>query len=275
MACRFDEFTPDIAENRYLKAAARLALTVPGVDPQDRRTLRRQVASLDDVADLVVLPDSLDRITFTRLNHYYRPALRLARLLLENLTLVDQFGDRSASSFLIDMNLLFERFVTQRLQRELRGRLDVLSQTTYYLAEDKQVMIRPDLVFRTPDRHLSYRHRTGRGSHDIDYVADIKYKLTSDASARISDYYQLLAYTTALDVPEGLLIYCLADGGKPEKSVTVRQVGKRLKTVALDLSGSTDAVDTAMRDAADWIVSRTRASVRPQQQQPVATRVPA
>ena len=248
VACRFDEYTPDIAENRYVKAAARLALRVPKVAAEDRRRLLQQVVALEDVAEHHVLPDDLDRMPVTRLNAHYQPALRLARLLLENLTLADQQGGRSASSFLIDMNRLFEDFVTQRLRRELRGRLEVLSQFGTHLAESRQVPIRPDLVFRR------------RGSEV--FVADIKYKLTDDARARTGDYYQLLAYTTALDLPEGLLIYCLADGGRPEGMVTVRHAGKQLHTLAIDLTGPSSAVAAAIADLADWIAKRARVVTR-------------
>ena len=244
VACRFDEYTSDIAENRYLKAATRLALRVPGVAPEDRRRLHREVVSLEDVADVHVQPDELDRIAFTRLNAHYQPALRLAQVLLANLTLADQLGKRAASSFLVDMNELFEDFVTQRLRRELRGRLEVLSQFGTHLAERRQVPIRPDLVFRRQGREV--------------LVADIKYKLTGDAQARTSDYYQLLAYTTALDLPEGLLIYCLADGGRPEGVVTIRHAGKRLHTLAIDLTGPSSAVASAISDLASWIHGRAR-----------------
>lgn len=242
VACRYDEYTPDIFENRYVKAAARLAMRVPRVEAEDRRRLLQQVAALEDVSDAPVRADGLDRLLFTRLNAHYEPALRLARLLLSNLTLVDQRGDRSASSFLVDMNRLFEDFVTERLRRALRGRLEVLSQRPVHLGVGRKVRMRPDLVFR----------RQGT----VVYVADIKYKLTSDARARTSDYYQLLAYTTALDLPEGLLIYCLADGGRPERTVTVRHADKTLHTLAINLSGTPDSVNSAINYTAVWIADR-------------------
>ena len=244
VACRFDEYTSDIAENRYLKAATRLALRIPGVAPEDRRRLLREVVSLEDVADVHVQPDDLERIVFTRLNAHYQPALRLARLLLANLTLADRRGHHAASSFLVDMNQLFEDFVTQRLRRALRGRLEVASQLSTYLAAHHQVPIRPDLVFRRQGREV--------------LVADIKYKLTRDAQARNSDYYQLLAYTTALDLPEGLLIYCLADGGRPEGVVTVRHAGKRLHTKAINLTGSSSEVASEISGLAGWIRGQVR-----------------
>ena len=260
VACRFDEYTPDIAENRYVKAAARKALRVPKVQAEDRRRLLQQVVALEDVADASIRAEDLDRLSVTRLNAHYEPALRLARLLLENLSLVDRRGDRSASSFLVDMNKLFEDFVTQRLRRELRGRLEVRSQAGTHLDTRKKVPIRPDLIFR-------------RRGHEV-YVADIKYKLTGDAQARTSDYYQLLAYTTALDLPEGVLIYCLDDGGRPESTVTVRHAGKQLHTLALDLSGPSASVTRAIASLANRIAERARAVERSTAAFPYSTEWP-
>jgi 5-methylcytosine-specific restriction enzyme subunit McrC len=240
LSCRYDDYTPDVAENRYLRAAVRLALRVPQVPAQDRRRLMQQLVALEDVADTIVLPDHLDHITITRLNAHYEPALRLARLLLDNLTLVDQRGGATASSFMVEMNKLFERFVTARLRRALRGRLEVRAEPPVNLAHGGQVRMKPDLEFR----------RRGVTT----YVGDIKYKLTADARARNADYYQLLAYTTAMDLPEGVLIYCLADGGRPDRSVTVRHAGKVLHTRAIDLTGPTTAVAGELEALADWIV---------------------
>ncbi len=242
--CRYDDFTADNAENRYLRAAVRRALRVPRGSAPDRRRLMQQLVALEDVADVVVLPEDLDRIAFTRLNAHYEPALRLGRLILENLTLVDQRGATTASSFLLDMNKLFERFVTERLRRALRGRLDVHAQPTEHLSERRQVPMNPDLEFR-------------RRGNTV-FVADIKYKVTHDARAHNADYYQLLAYTTALDLPEGVLIYCLAEGGWPERHVTVRHAGKVLHTRAIELTGAPNAVAGAVAELGEWIVARAQ-----------------
>ena len=269
-ACKFTEFTADLIENSYLKAAVSRSLRVAGVLPIDRRRLMQHLVTLDDVGDVHHSHDDYDRVVFTRLNQHYEPALRLARLVLANLTLQDDIGATQAPSFMLDMNELFERFVTERLRRALRGRLEVKDQHRDKLDEDGAVAIKPDLLFRAG------------GSPR--FVADIKYKLTGeDASGRHPDYYQLLAYATALDLPEGVLIYCLdanraddsdSDGasattsppvssmpaeGTPDdslpglRSIRVRNVGKVLHTYALDLSGTAEDVAMNLDRLADWI----------------------
>lgn len=244
IACTFDEYTADNTENRYLRAALRRARRVGAVPIDARRLLDRSLARLEEVADEAVHPDDFDRIVFTRLNQHYEPALRLARLVLRNLTLLDHHGGTGASSFLVDMNLLFQRFVTQRLRRSLQGRLLVVDEPTRYLGRRRQVAMQPDLEFHEP--------RLDR----IAYVGDVKYKLTSDGKARAGDYYQMLAYCTALDLREGVLIYCLADGAPPEHAVEVVHTNTTLYTVPIDLSGNSAAVDQAITDLANWIAER-------------------
>ncbi len=272
MACSWDDFTADVDENRCLMAAIRLALRVPDVPHDDRRRLRRLLAALDGVAEPTasVALDRLDRIQYTRLNEHYRPALRLARLILANCTLQDLHGDTAASAFMLDMNELFEQFVTSRLQRELRGRLEVKAQSRPHLDIDQRVQIRPDLTFR------QYSETLG--------VADLKYKLTdADSSAadavgplaRHGDYYQLLAYTTALNLPEGTLIYCadvneneaveqrFPDGSLAKSTITVRHAGTQLHTIAIDLSGSPSDIDAQITALAEHLARSAKCSVVP------------
>ena len=277
-ACRFTEFTADLIENSYLKAAVSRSLRVARVQAVDRRRLMQHLVTLEEVADVRHHHSDHDRVMFSRLNEHYRPALRLARLVLANLTLQDVVGETQASSFMLDMNELFERFVTERLRRALQGRLEVKDQHRDKLDEDGAVAIKPDLLFRAA------------GSPR--FVADIKYKLTGeDASGRHLDYYQLLAYTTALGLPEGVLIYCLdanraddsdRDGasaatsrpessmpaeGTPDdglpglRSIRVRNVGKVLHTYALDLSGTAKDVAHNLDRLADWIADRAEAAL--------------
>ena len=279
-ACKFTEFTADLIENSYLKAAVSRSLRVAGVQPIDRRRLMQHLVALEEVGDVRHHHTDDDQVVFTRLNEHYRPALRLARLVLANLTLQDAVGETQASSFMLDMNELFERFVTERLRRALRGRLAVKGQHQDRLDKERYVTIKPDLLFSA--------NGTPR------FVADIKYKLTDNTAAgRNADYYQLLAYTTALDLPEGVLIYCLdanrdddsdSDGalaatslsessrptsGTPDdslpglRSIRVRNVGKVLHTYALDMSGTAADVARNLDRLADWIEQRAAATVTP------------
>ena len=240
VACSYDEYSDDVLENRILRAAVRKSLMVPGVDQSERHRLMRVLASLEGVSDTPISSESVSLVHFTRLNEHYKPALGLARLILSNLTLTDSYGSVAASSFMVDMNDLFQRFVTQRLRQSLRHRLEVVDEPKVHLGENRQVSMFPDLEFR------DVKYRTV-------YVGDIKYKLTDDAQGRSSDYYQLLAYTTALDLEEGILIYCKKGGERTSRTVTVKNNRKRLVLHSVDLSGTPKQVDAEIKFLADSI----------------------
>lgn len=245
VACTYDDFTEDVLENQVLRAATRLALRVPGIDPHVRQLLQRQLGALEGVSDLAITAESVDRVHLTRLNQHYSPALRLAQLILGNVTLTDVVGTTTASSFMVDMNDLFQRFVFERLRRELRGRLSVHGEPPVYLGIGNRVTMNPDLVFRDPS-----------GQRNC-YVADVKYKLASSGRGRSSDYYQLLAYTTAMNLPEGLLIYTRTrDADDPGQStVVVHNAGTKLVVHAVDLAGSPQSVELEISALADTIAS--------------------
>ncbi len=187
--CRFDELSIDIPENQILFAAARALATYPDVEPSIRQALRRTAGALDGVE--AVDPRQLRAFHLTRLNLYYEPALRLAQVVLNSGGVRDREGHLEASAFLIDMNRLFERFVTVQLRRLLAGSLEVRDQEQTHLDLGRKIPMRPDLVF----------YRRGRPV----LVADIKYKLTDEGVGRTGDYYQLLAYSTAIGLRSGVL----------------------------------------------------------------------
>lgn len=242
IASKYDDFTEDIIENRVLRAAIRLALRVPRVDPTERQLLMRQLVSLETVEDVPVRASTVDTIQFTRLNQHYAPALGLARLVLANLALTDARGSVSASSFMINMNDLFQRFVTERLRRALRSRLDVIDEPTVHLGLGRQVSMEPDLVFREPG-----------GAERL--VGDVKCKLAAGGRGRSSDYYQLLAYTTAMDLPQGMLIYCRGQDDVDRMTVTVKNAGTRLTLRSVDLTGSPEQVEHEIAVLAEAITS--------------------
>jgi 5-methylcytosine-specific restriction enzyme subunit McrC len=234
--CRYQDFSSDIAENRALKAAVRCCLRLAGVPEAVRAALRHQLARLEDVAEKAVDAGEIERLHYSRLNAHYEPALRLAAVVLRNSTLLDSAGGRRASAFLVDMNRVFEAFVADRLGHHLRGRLRVHSQWPTHLDIGRHVNVRPDLAFE----------RKGQ----IVFVADSKYKLSDDGLGRGGDYYQLLAYTTAMGLPAGLLIYCHPGAGAPPRFVRVRRGGQALWSQAVRVAGSRAELEGSLAELA-------------------------
>ncbi len=124
LECRFDEFETDIDENRLVCAglnAARRLVHHPDV----RGPVTRTSSIFAEVCDPALLESRwLDGPhEYDRRNERYRNAHEYARLLLRGLGVTDLYTPSSSTSFafLIDMNSLFEDFVTQLLNVGLRA----------------------------------------------------------------------------------------------------------------------------------------------------------
>jgi 5-methylcytosine-specific restriction enzyme subunit McrC len=215
----FDEFSPDILENRMLLTASRILLRLGGLPAAIQPRLRHLASRLDGVTELPVRRP-VPTVTFGRINERYRAAVMLARLILEGSTTGDQVGGRKAVSFLFDMNRIFEDFVTATLASRFADRgFQVEQQLTDSLDEAGKISIRPDLSWWRWGRCVG--------------VADVKYKSLSLSDLPNADVYQLLAYCVAHGVPRGFLIY--AAGNESPDSHRIRNLDVEIEVVALDL----------------------------------------
>ena len=224
---RYDEFTDDIPANRLIKAAAYRLSRMSLVSSKARAGLAWIAAMLYDVSLQEFAPTQVPKVNFDRINEHYRGVIAISRLILRHDTYEARRGQAiRAPGFLMDMNVVFQEFVTVALREKLGVTERVFGETSIpTLDEGGRVSLIPDLVWR-------------EGSV-CRFVGDAKYKHTNEIG-RPNDLYQLLAYTTALDLPGGMLIYAKGEG---EPTVhTIRHSGKHLEVVALDLEKDLDAV---------------------------------
>ena len=225
---RYDEFTDDIPANRLVKAAVYALARMRLRSPDARRGLARTAAVLENVSLVEFSPRDVPEISFDRLNSHYREVVTLSRLILERNAYESDRGEIRASGFLMDMNQVFQEFVTQAL-RESLGVSDRVFGERWIpsLDEEDDIHLKPDL--------------TWRDGSSFSFVGDAKYKRISESGGiPNADVYQLLAYATALNLPGGLLIY--AQGEADAATHTVRYAKKRLEVTALDLSGGLDEI---------------------------------
>ncbi len=226
----FDEFTEDVLANRLVKAAAARLGCMSLRSPEARRGLGWISAILENVSLLEFRRGYVPEVRFDRLNEHYRQVVGLARLILLHSEFESFRGDVRASGFLINMNDLFQEFVTQALREALnvsdKTLRDDKGLRRLTLAEKNLAPLRPDLSW--------WDGETCR------FVGDAKYKKVSHSSVPNADLYQLLAYATALDLPGGLLIY--AQGEAEAARYRIRNTRKQLEVVALDLSGSLEEI---------------------------------
>ena len=224
---RYDEFTNDILANQLVRAAVYRLGRMRLRSPDARRQLGRIAGMLENVSPVEYSPGRVPEVRYDRLNEHYRGVVSLSRLILQHGAFESSRGEVRASGFLMDMNVVFQEFVTVALREALGVSATALKEREIpTLDEGGKVDLRPDLVWRV-------------GGRDV-FVGDAKYKKITATGVPNADLYQLLAYTTALDLPGGLLIY--AKGESDEGAYEVRNAGKRLEVAALDLFGTLDQV---------------------------------
>ena len=224
----YDEFTDDIVENRLVKAAVARLGEMRIRSRQARRGLGWIAAMLENVSLVEYAPGDVPEVTFDRLNEHYRGAVGLSRLILRHSAFEASRGKVRATGFLMDMNTLFQEFITVALRESLGLSERVFREKNIdSLDEDGKVRLRPDL--------------TWWDGNTCTFVGDAKYKRFE--SVHNADLYQLLAYVTALDLPGGLLVYAAdAADEADEASYAVRHSGKRLEVATLDLGGTLEIV---------------------------------
>ena len=236
---RYDEFTDDILANQLVKAAVMRLSGMRLRHRPARRELGRIAGTLDNISHVEFPPNDVPGVTFDRLNEHYLGAVGLSRLILRHSAFESERGRVRAAGFLMDMNVVFQEFVTVAL-RDALGVSERVFRERHINSLDvgESVRLKPDLTW-------------WHGSSCV-FVGDAKYKnISGERRIPNADMYQLLAYTTALDLPGGMLIY--AEGEAAETTYHVRHSGKRLEVAALDLSGTLDDVLTRVSGLADRI----------------------
>ena len=210
----FDEFSPDHPLNQIFRFVVEQLLWQTQ-DPSSRALLLDLNEWLYPVHRHTQIPFTLvDQITFSRLTERFGPAFNLAKLFLSGNTPQLSVGRDNLYAFVFDMNMLFERFITQFI---ICHRINILPEVwrntlirpqsqgvTCYLAhrflDDRPaVLLRPDILFTMSSTAKPW------------LIIDAKYKqlVSNRRSLNISnnDVHQMLAYVTRFDCSRAMLLY--------------------------------------------------------------------
>ena len=245
----FDEFTEDIEKNRLLKTAIhRLGHTFIR-----SKAARLEVRRLRPAFTMVGLGSyrrgALPDVRYTRLDEHYRPAVELARLIIENSSLELFHGKIAGAAFLIDMNNVFERFLYVALREALglsEGQWK--HEARLELDEGRRIKMYPDMSW--------WPAGPARNGPRPRFVGDAKYKKLRPQGFEHADIYQMLAYCTAADLPSGLLVY--AAGEDEPGTYSIKNAGKRIEVASLDLRGTPEAILDEVRRLAGRVKTHTR-----------------
>ena len=239
---RYDEFTEDVLANRLVKAAVARLGGMRLRSREGRRRLGWVAGMVDKVSYVEFPPSAVPDVRFDRLNEHYRDVVALSRLILRHSAFEAARGEVRASGFLVDMNALFQEFVTQALREATAVSDRVLCSDTgmphpVWLDQTRRIPLKPDLSWWEGGA--------------CTFVGDAKYKNITAEHAPNADLYQLLAYATALDLPGGLLVY--AKGEADTATYHVRYSDKRLYIATLDLSGTLGEILERVGTLADTV----------------------
>jgi 5-methylcytosine-specific restriction enzyme subunit McrC len=157
-----------------------------------REALFQALRGFEEVGTTPLTPDVFAAAEADRLAEGYRPLLDLCRLLADALGPSDVAGPTPCPAFVLDMERVFERYVTRGVTETFAGAdgWTAAAQQTHVVAPG--VEMRPDVTV----------YRDGQPI----MVVDAKWKRPAGAPAP-ADLYQMLAYCTALGVGRAVLVY--------------------------------------------------------------------
>jgi 5-methylcytosine-specific restriction enzyme subunit McrC len=223
IAVSYQEYDENILENQLLLAAVRLLRPLPIRDTASRGLLRRIADSLVNVDPVRYHPNAVPAVHWDRLNQHYRPAVEFARLLLRHRSIDLREGPHGTPALVLKMDRLFEQFVRTALRHALGVTESDFppgdAAPTLHLDHQTTVRLMPDLSL--------WAGGTCR------FVGDAKYKRDLGRGHN-DDLYQLLAYATALGLPDATLVY--AEGPETATRHDIRGTAIAIHRYRLDLA---------------------------------------
>jgi 5-methylcytosine-specific restriction enzyme subunit McrC len=179
----------------------------------------------------------------TRLNQRYEPALALAELILRSASITSEGGQVVATSFVFDMNEVFESFLTTRLTERFK-------QHGGWVASQRSAKLAATISMRTDI--------TWHGAEGVRAVVDAKYKSLVDSSSMPNaDAYQMLAYCIALGLPRGYLVYA-KDAAEGRHTHRTLRHGYEIDVRALDVELEPESLLAQVDQIADEIATAWR-----------------
>ncbi len=236
---QYEDLCADLPCNRAIKATGELLSASPLLDVEVRTVLRQALTGFEGVSSVPLSPRLWETIAAERMPVEYRPLLDLCRLLADSLTLSDVPGKMPAPSFLLDMERVFERYVTRGIierfapNRHLTVSVQVTHTVNKPVAELPDVIMRPDLTIDRDGRTV--------------LVVDAKWKRLP-GNAETADFYQVVAYGTMLGTDGVVLVYPGRRGSVREYRFTHTPL--RLWICTLKVGGTREACLHSVRQLA-------------------------
>ncbi|MFW5795312.1 MAG: McrC family protein [Bacillota bacterium] len=190
LPCRFQELTLDIEENQIILAVLKLLL-VNTNNKSLKKRINKLFSRLNDKITLKSLNKELleqANNNIDRLNNDYKDIFKIVELLLSqnDFNLIGN-SNNDFSAFLLDMNLLFEKFLYQYFKKKVNSDQRVKYQRSLKNKFKTDAGLRYSLI---PDYQFYKNDKLFK-------IADAKYKNYQNKKVSAADLYQLTAYTFA------------------------------------------------------------------------------
>ena len=178
-------------ENRIIKFTLRRLSQCYFQDEKINTKILQLSNYLGDVSLQPITKDALNLIEYSPINQHYKKILSLCDHFLQNFSIEQRIGERTVNSFLIDMNLLFEKFIVAILRKSAFN-LEIQEQKSEFADLSNQLEFRLDIVVSIKGKPL--------------LILDTKYKEYGN-KPEASDVEQILTYSTIAGVKNCCLIY--------------------------------------------------------------------
>lgn len=204
VACKFDDLNVNNLINRAIKTGLRTVRPWLSDGVLERRWIEL-MGAVDEIDDVSVTPQQLERLVIDRQVRRYGAALTWVRLILSLLSPDLRAGRSQAPGLLFDMNVVFQQAVANRWKRFCDDDVELSSQdlgqslaTLIGSPPKTAISVRPDIVLRRNNWPVA--------------IADTKWKrLIPKADGVLlpaaADFYQLHAYAAVYGCEQLLLVY--------------------------------------------------------------------
>jgi 5-methylcytosine-specific restriction enzyme subunit McrC len=192
--CRSFENTVDIPDNQMVKQTLHVLISARGWTRQTSDALRANLHQFEGVSLVPLRTLHFGAHHYHRLNQDYLPIHELCALFLATTSISEKPGQLPFKGFLLDMNVLFEKFVERAFI--VVGRdfaVSIQPQRSERLSDGEYVpMIQPDIIVTLGGIVVA--------------IVDAKYKRDAFGPAN-SDLFQVVTYGTALRCTDTYLFY--------------------------------------------------------------------
>lgn len=192
--CYYQEHTADVEENQILawtlRVVARSGICTERVMP----LIRRAYHLLESAVSVrsFKAQSCIGRL-YNRLNDDYEPLHALCRFFLEHSGPTHKLGGHTMIPFMVDMPVLYERFVAEWMLAHLPSEVKLRTQEKIDIDREGKIKFEADLVLYDAENDKTL------------CVLDTKYKIPSTPST--ADIAQVVAYAEAKGCSHAFLVY--------------------------------------------------------------------